>query len=70
MSDPMKRWTDYGKTPGGLRHFAKQVDFNPAVRCGYAIHVLESAADEIERLQDQVTQLVAVIEQSKQLPLL
>jgi len=69
MSDPMQKFTDFGKSPGGLRHFAKWVERSSEVRCGYAIHVLESAANEMELLNAKIEHLSSEIEKAKQIQL-
>lgn len=59
MNDPMQKYKDYGKTPDGLRHFAhKMLAFNREFGGGYAICVFDSAAEEIQRLEDENSELV------------
>lgn len=54
----MERYTKLGQSPCGLRHFSqKMLAHNREFGGGYAMHVLESAADEMERLQSEIARL-------------
>lgn len=67
--DPMQKYINDGKTPEGLRHFSKLLYNNPpsVFGSGYAICVVDSAADEIARLTEENARLAAALEGSKQL---
>lgn len=71
MSDPMARYTELGKTPGGLRHFAhRMLAHNTQFGGGYAIHVLDSAADEMDRLLKEIEKLHQAVAEQRQRNLL
>jgi hypothetical protein len=66
MADPMKEYKDYAKSAGGLRKFSQMLLHNNQFGGGYAICVLESAADEVERLTKENARLARELQESKQ----
>lgn len=55
--DHMERYKRYGRSPEGLKRWAKAILNRPELRCGYSECVLETAAAEMQQLLDA---LVAV----------
>lgn len=69
MNNPMQKWIDQGKTPEGLRVWAAAILNRPELRCGYCECVLKSAADEMERLNAEVSRLNRELAETRQLSL-
>ena len=69
MNDPMQKWKDQGKTPAGLRQWSEAIGNRPELRCGYCQCVLVSAADEMERMQSEISRLNRELNETKQLSL-
>lgn len=62
--DHMADWKVYGRTPEGLRQWARAIIKRPELRCGYSECVVLSAAEEMERLNARINQLESYLDKT------